>query len=344
MKPIAIHNSGGWNAKWIEYCQEHSIPYRAVNCYDSGIIDHIRDCSGLMWRFSHSAPEDILTARNVLNSAEMMGLKVYPNFHTNWHYDDKLSQKYLFEALDLPVAPSWSFFDYAKALEFARDCELPIVAKLRRGAASHNVRLLKTRSQIRRYVMRMFGRGFSPTPAPLVDVKTKFKVAASGGGLKGVLQRMKKAPNFFRMVMKGRKFFGNENGYAYFQKFIPGNTCDYRIKIVGDVAWGFRRMVRENDFRASGGGMLDFDHKKIPEGMIHLAFNSADKLKMQSVAFDFVADEGKNFMIVEISYAFGIDQGESDGYWDRGLQRHNGEFDPVVLIARSFLKELAVSS
>ena len=341
LRLIAIHNSGDWNAKWIEYCQERSIPYKALNCYDSGIIDQIRDCSGLMWRFMHSVPEDILAARNVLNAAEAMGLKVYPNSRTNWHYDDKLSQKYLFEALELSAAPSWAFFDFGKAMGFARDCALPIVAKLRCGACSYNVRLLEDRRHVYSYVRRMFSKGFSPAPAPLADVKTKFKVAVVQGGSKGVLRRLKKAPNFFRVAMKGRKLFGNEKGYAYFQKFVPGNTCDYRIKVVGDVAWGFRRMVRENDFRASGGGMLDFDHEKIPEGMIRLAFDSADKLKMQSVAFDFVTDENENYLMVEVSYAFAVDAGESDGYWDRQLQYHDEEFEPTSLIIETFLKEIA---
>ncbi len=340
MKPIAIHNGIGWNVKWIEYCRSRNIPFKAVCCYDSDIIEQIRDCSALMWHFYHTNPIDILMARNVLNAAEMMGLKVYPDFYENWHFDDKLSQKYLLEALNLPAAPSWAFFDEKEALEFGEHCTLPIVAKLRHGAGSYNVRLLKTRSDIRRYIKRMFGRGFSPAPAPLADVKTKLKVAAAKGGLAGIVRRLKKAPNFFRVVHYAKKYFGNEKGYVYFQKYIPGNLCDYRIKVVGDIAWGLRRMVRDNDFRASGGGMLDCDYKKIPADMIRMAFNAADKLRMQSIAFDIVLENNEIPWIVEISYAFGLDADQCNGYWDRNIKRHNSVFDPTAFIIETFLKKL----
>lgn len=341
MKKIAIHGVVGWSAKWIGYCQEHDIPYKVVCCYDSNILDQIRDCSGLMWLFHHARPEDILMARNVLNAAELMGLKVYPNFYTNWHFDDKLSQKYLFEALKLPAAPAWAFFDRDKALEFAQTGELPIVAKLRRGAGSYNVRLLKTRSQIHKYVKRMFGKGFSPAPAPLADAKTKFKVAMGKGGLKGVFQRLKKAPRFFRVVMKGRKFFGNEKGYVYFQKFIPDNPCDLRISVVGNRAWGFHRVARENDFRASGSGVIDYDISKVPPEIVRQSFDAAEKLQMQSVCFDWLHDAEGNYCFTEVSYGF-VDVAvyNCDGFWDRKMNWHEKHMYPSVAIIEDFSNSL----
>jgi glutathione synthase/RimK-type ligase-like ATP-grasp enzyme len=341
MKCIAIHNGLGWNVKWIEYCKENNIPYKAVNCFDSDIINQIRECSGLMWQFAQTRPSDILVARNVLNAAELMGLKVYPNFHTNWHYDDKLSQKYLFESLNLPAAPSWAFFNEEEALNFSQNCEVPIVAKLRRGAGSYNVKLLKTRGQIRKYIKRMFGQGYSPAPAPLADVKTKFKVAIKKGGIHGVLNRLKKAPNFFKVMLNARKYFGNEKGYVYFQKFIPGNTCDLRITVVGNRAWGFHRIVRENDFRASGSGMIDYDVAAIPLEIVRKSFDISRKFKMQSICFDWVHDAEGNYYFVEISYAF-VDEAvyNCEGFWDDQLNWHKKHYYPTYGIMEDFLASL----
>ena len=337
MKTIAIHDGIGWNARWISYCREHDIPHKVVCGYDTDILDQIRDCWGLMWLFSHNRPQDILTARIVLNAAELMGLRVYPNFHTNWHFDDKLSQKYLFEALNLPVSPAWAFFDRNKALQFAKTCELPIVAKLRRGAGSYNVRLLRTRRQIHRYVKHMFGKGYSPAPAPLADAKTKFTVAMGKGGIKAVFQRLKKAPRFFRVVMKGRKFFGYEKGYAYFQKFIADNTCDLRITVVGNRAWGFHRIARKNDFRASGSGLIDYDVSKIPPEIVRQSFDAAEKLKMQSVCFDWIHDAQGNYCFVEVSYTF-VDScvHDCDGFWDRKMNWHEEHVYPSIAVLEDF--------
>ena len=89
--------------------------------------------------------------------------------------------------------------------------------------------------------------------------------------------------------------------------------------------------------------MLDLDYKKIPEQMVRMAFEIAAKLKMQSVAFDFVLDKNQAPVIVEISYGFGIDIGETNGYWDRNLQRHNIEFSAIDIIIESFIKELSLT-
>lgn len=337
MKPVAIHNGNSWNAKWVEYFNGKNLPHKVVCCYDSDILEQIRDCAGIMWHFNHLFPEDILMARNVLNAAERMGLKVCPDFHTNWHFDDKLAQKYLFEALDLPAAKAWAFFDKNKALAFAKTCELPIVAKLRRGAGSYNVRLLKTHAQVKKYVEKMFHHGFSPAPAPLADAKTKFRVAARGGGFYGVCQRLKKAPQFFKVVGKNRKFSCNEKGYVYFQRFIQNNDFDIRVSVVGNRAWAFRRLTRENDFRASGSGVLDYDLKKIPLKIIKLSFEAARKLKMQSICFDWVRASAEKYYFVEISYGF-VDECvyNCEGFWDSELRWHAGHFYPSVEIAKDF--------
>jgi glutathione synthase/RimK-type ligase-like ATP-grasp enzyme len=338
MKPIAIHEGeSSWNSRWIAFCRDNAISHKLVDCYASDIISRIRGCSGLMWHFSHTDPTGILMARHVLNSAEAMGLKVFPDFETNWHFDDKLAQKYLFEALELPTPAAWAFFDKAKALQFVEACELPIVAKLRRGAGSYNVRLLRTRGQARSYVRRMFGRGYQPIPAPLADARNKFIVAATSGGIHGVLKRLMKAPRFFREVLHGRKYFGNEKGYVLFQEFIPGNTCDIRVSVIGNRAWAFRRAVRAGDFRASGSGVIDYDVSGIPQDLIRRSFAAAESLKTQSVCYDWVqrADE---FCFVEISYGF-MDEAvyACRGHWDRDMSWHEGHMYPSIAIIEDFI-------
>ena len=243
---IAIHNGGGWNVKWIQYCHDRNIPHKVVNAYDSDILEQIRDCHIFMWHFHHSLPQDILMARNVLNAAEKMGLKVFPDHKTNWHFDDKLSQKYLFEALGLPAAPSWAFYDRESALEFVRTCQLPVVAKLRRGAGSHNVRLLKTRAEATKYVKRMFGRGYNPSMRLTTDIRRKVRTSAVYG-LRGILQRLKNVPRYAKIVGLSNKYFSNEKAYVYFQHFMPGNKTDLRISVIVGKAWAFRRLVRKNE-------------------------------------------------------------------------------------------------
>lgn len=340
-KVVALHNKGPWNCRWIAYCEENKIPHKVVNCYSTDIIDQIKDCAGLMWSFNQANPHDILMARNVLNAAELMGLKVFPDYYTNWHFDDKLSQKYLFEALSLPVVPAWAFFERDKALEFIETCEMPIVAKLRHGAGSYNVRLLKNRSDARTYINRMFGNGYSPAPAMFADAVNKFRVAVDKGGIKSVISRAKKAPNFIRESTYGRKYFGHEKGYVYLQKFIPGNKFDVRVTVIGNRAWIFKRMVRKGDFRASGSGMFDFNTSDLPSALIVRSINIAGILHMQSCSFDWIRDRWGNWFFVEISMGT-VDEVTycCNGYWDRELYWHEGHFYPSIEILKDFIENL----
>lgn len=130
-----------------------------------------------------------------------------------------------------------------------------------------------------------------------------------------------------------------EKGYVYFQEFIPNNKFDTRIVVVGSRAAAARRMVRKNDFRASGNGNFCYDNINLKA--VEIAFNIAEKLKLQSVAFDFVEDEHSNPSIIEISYGFGTSGIiKVLGYWDSTLKWHNEEFKPQECIIECLIKSL----
>src|SRR5690606_35544697 len=105
MGKLALHNGGSWNSLWRAYCQNNSIPYLEFNFYDHDILQKLKkaEVSHLMWHFNHAYPSDLLMARNVLFSAKNLGIKVFPDFNTCWHFDDKISQKYLLESVCAPL-------------------------------------------------------------------------------------------------------------------------------------------------------------------------------------------------------------------------------------------------
>ena len=331
---VAIHNGAGWNVEWINYVRLNNIPHIIVDCYASNIMHTLleNNITHLMWHFSHNLPIDIFMARNVLTSAEHSGIKVFPSSTSAWHFDDKVSQKYLLESIKAPLVPSYVFYEMKTALDWASKTDYPKVAKLRRGAGSYNVRLIKSHADAVRYIKQMFGPGLNPSPGYLADAKTKIKVA---GGLSGIIKRLKKAPRFFQMVRRSRKGFPKERGYVYFQDFIPNNECDYRVIVVNHKAFGLKRKVREGDFRASGGGM--FDYSDIDESVINIAKVTASHLDMSSVAFDFVLMDGRP-LIVEISYGFGTEgAGQVNTYWDSNNTKISGKVNAPLEIIEGFL-------
>jgi len=131
--------------------------------------------------------------------------------------------------------------------------------------------------------------------------------------------------------------YPREKGNVYFQEFIPNNNCDTRIVVVGGKAAAERRMVRENDFRASGSGKFSYDNINIET--IKIALDVAKRLKLQSVAFDFVEDENNNPLIIEMSYGFGTSGiMNAPCYWDSSLKWNEGKFNPQEWMVEELIK------
>ena len=338
---LAIHNGKdkqvSWNTRWIDYCEKNSIPYIGVDCYSYDIIETLRKegVTHLMWAFSLALPKDHIMAKSVLNAANKMGIKTFPNFDSSWHFEDKIAQKYILEAIEAPVVKSWTFYDESKALDFVETAIFPIVAKLRKGAGSKNVVLLHNSKEAKHYTNKMFsGGGVNPSQSVGYIANQKAKVIASKKitnlSIPDVVKKLKTHLN-------RRRLFQKEVGYVYFQEFLPNNLNDLRIAVVGERIWGFYRGVRKNDFRASGSGIIDYE-TPIPLDMVKKSYEITRRLGTQSLCFDYVKAPDGTYKIVEICYGY-VSEAiyKCKGYWDSDLIFHEGHYMPDECVLIDFI-------
>ncbi len=336
---IAIHHRGGsFSDRWIKYCENNNIEYKIVNCFDSNIIEQISDCDGFMWHWAQWDSKAILFAKPLIMSLEKAGKNVYPNSKTSWHFDDKVGQKYLFEALKIKTVPTWIFYDKKRALEFVKNTSFPKVFKLRGGSSSENVKLVKSPKKAKQLIKIAFGKGFeiSDTWNVFNDWVLKFERNKS---IKNFIHILK---GLYRLLYKkhDERLRTRDKGYVYFQEFIPGNKYDVRLVVIGDYCFGLRRFCRKNDFRASGSGLCAYEPELFDKTMIKTAFDISRKLDIQSVALDFLHDVHDN-VITEISYCFTIHPLDNClGYWDTDLQWHKGNFNLQEIIIKNFIKSI----
>jgi glutathione synthase/RimK-type ligase-like ATP-grasp enzyme len=322
---IGIHDSRGFfSDRWIRYCEDKGISYKLVDCYGTDIIKQLDDCDALMWHFNHKGPKESKFAKQLLFALQASGKTVFPDYNTMWHFDDKVAQKYLLEGTQAPMPASHVFYSSREAMVWAKHTTYPKVFKLRNGAGSDNVRLVRNKADAISLINKAFGKGFRQYDA-WRNLKERIRKFGTGKTtmrdvLKGVV-RLVYTTDYDRVT-------GREVGYIYFQDFIPGNDSDVRVIIIGDKAFAIKRMVRENDFRASGSGTILYDKGLFDEETIRLSFEVSYKLKAQCMAYDFVYLDGKP-MIVEISYGFSM-SGYDDcpGYWDKELNWIEGKFNP----------------
>jgi len=276
-----------------------------------------------MWHFHHALPADILFARQLLYSVQLSGKIVFPDHATMWHFDDKIGQKYLLESILAPLAESNVFYSKLDALRWVNEANYPKVFKLRGGASSHNVKLVKSRKDAVQLVNQAFGKGFKQF-SPYVDLKESIRKRKLGEStIFNIFTRLLRI--FFNSEIQ--KFSHREKGYVYFQEFIADNDSDIRLVVVDGKAFGEKRFVRKNDFRASGSHMRSYDKEIITEETLKIAFEVARRLKLQCSAFDFVYENGKP-VIVELSYGTTPTAYKPcPGFWDENFVFHEGEFN-----------------
>ncbi|HON17716.1 MAG TPA: hypothetical protein PK990_00940 [Salinivirgaceae bacterium] len=333
MKIGIHHNKGSYSEGWVDYCEKQKIPYKIVNAYSNDIIKQLEDCDAFMWHFHHFNPKDVLFAKQLLFSLEQSGKKVYPNWMSNWCFDDKLGQKYLLEALKLPLVPTYAFFTRQEALNWANSYHFPAVFKLRVGAGGSNVRLVRTKKDAVRLINKAFGRGFRQLD-PIRSFKEQLRKYSQK---KNSLLEVLKPLTHIIIPYKIERAKGREKGYVYFQDFIPNCEYDLRLQFIGDRCYAMKRFVRKNDFRASGAGNIDYDGSKIPIKAIEIGFKIANSLKMQTLAIDLIPFN-ETYLIAEIGYAFRVDEGECDyGYYDKNLVWHPGSINPYAWMVEDLL-------
>lgn len=317
--PSAPHS---FTARFIEACEARGILWKPVDCYRSDIMEQIADCDALLWHWYHTDPRAILCAHQVLAAAEAAGKVVFPDTRTGWHFDDKVGQKYLLEAIGAPLAHAEVFYDRASAEAWIAQARFPQVAKLRGGSGSVNVRLITSAAEARRYVRQAFGRGFPPVDRTWL-FKERLRVLARDRTLKAA---QGVARGLARLVVPTalERVRGNEKGYVYFQAFVPDNAVDTRVVAIGDKAIALVRGVRPGDFRASGSGDLRYDVEAVDVRCVRIAFDVLAATQAQCLAFDFVFDQGEP-KLLEISYGFSAASYDAcPGYWDRDLGWHPG--------------------
>lgn len=334
MKIAIHHNPHSFSERWIKYCEKEKIEYKVVDAFDSNIIEQLKDYDIFMWHHHHAQYKDVLTAKRILFALEHSGIKVFPDFKTAWHFDDKVAQKYLLEAIDAPLVASYVFYDKKLALDWAKNTSYPKVFKLKGGAGATNVKLVKNYAQAVKLINQAFGRGFAQFDR-LGYFKERFNKFKNGkdtfiGVVKG-FARIFIVPQFAKQQPA-------EKGYIYFQEFIPKNTSDTRVIVIDDKAFAIKRKVRENDFRASGSGEIDYDFQNIDKKCLKSAFEVHKKLGSQCTAFDFIFDENGNPLIVEISYGFSVEAYDNcPGYWDNEFIWYDTNFNPQYWIIENLL-------
>ena len=342
---IGVHfrATGGFGPRWTEALQRRGFTVKSLDLLGPAPLEQVQGCSGVMWHWPHYPHEDRLAALPILRVIEEhLHIPIFPDMATCWHYDDKIAQAYLLEALDIPHPQTWVFWRKSEALAWCEKACYPIVAKLAGGAGSTNVRLIHNRAEARRHIEVSFsGTGHMVKPS-----FPKGWGARQWARLRRALARVVRAGPYVLMgrypPLPDRTYWMPQKNYALFQEFVAGNEFDTRVTVIGNRAFAYRRFNRPNDFRASGSGNFNVEPSQIDLRCVQAAFAAARKLKSQSMAFDFLfRGEAREPVIGEISYCY-VDWmvEKCPGHWDDQMNWHEGHMWPEDAHVEDFIARI----
>jgi hypothetical protein len=290
-------DSDASSPKWARLLQEAGHQVRWVDVFRPDIIDQLRGCHGFMWRWAQFRGMYRVARRLLPVIEKELGLVTYPDLNTCWHYDDKITQWYLLSAVGIPVPKTWVWYAREDARNWAHSAPYPIVLKLAGGAGSENVRLLHSFSEAEYWLDKLFSHGVYRL-AETSSRRWRFGIRRFRSAAKLILQGIPPQPP--RPPPNAGELHRN---YVLLQEFLPDNAFDTRITVIGNRAFGFRRFNRDNDFRASGSGKIDYTVSDISPDFVRLAFQVAHRLQTQSCAIDGLR-RSKQPVVGEISYTY----------------------------------------
>ncbi|MDD3534861.1 MAG: hypothetical protein PHC50_01755 [Candidatus Cloacimonetes bacterium] len=317
--------------EYIKILEFNDVNYAIIDGENPKFWDQLKSIDAFIYHVGHTSDMLQKSASFMPILQNMSSLPLFPNYNTLWHFDDKIKQHYLAEALDLPFAKTWVFWTKKTALSWADTCEYPVVLKLRGGAGSTNVIKLESPQMTKRIIKRLFSKGVADSSLP---ASWKVRFFPFKRFVRTELIKLKRT-----LIREDVSlYWQNNKNYAYFQKFLPNNDYDTRVTVIGGRAFAFRRYNRANDFRASGSGKLNYDTEVIDKRMLKIALDTSDKCGFQSMAYDFLYDN-ETPVICEISYTYAHDAiYNCPGYWDRELNWHEGHHLPQYFILKDLLR------
>jgi len=323
-----------YSEKWLAKLHELNVNTKVVDILSPDIINQLDGCNGLMWRFNELTYQKRLARSALISIEKYLYLKVFPDWNTAWHYDEKIYQHFIYKSLNIPTPRTFLFWSREEALNWLVNTkEYPLVMKFSSGASSKGVVKINSFQEAKKWVNKMF---FWGVKSYLLNETLKGKTLIYGSWLKNIVKELSGSAN----NLSGLSQIHNKDfGYIYFQEFIPDNSFDTRITIIGNRAFGFRRINRKGDFRASGSGKIDWDIKKIDPKCIKMAFDVSRRLKFQSMSYDFLC-KNSSPVVSEMSYTFADWAVQKcPGFWDNDFNWHSGHLWPEEAQVIDFINQ-----
>jgi glutathione synthase/RimK-type ligase-like ATP-grasp enzyme len=165
-----------WHLHWpyIAACRELDVDYKLLDVTRSDWLEVVEnaDCDGYLARPSVQcgAWKQMYDERLRILAAQAARPMV-PDFEALWMWESKRRMHYWLKVNGIAHPKTWVFYDQREALDFARNCDLPIVYKSDMGSGASGVLIFHSRRGLAGHIKRCFRKGFSTYRRPKQDIE-----------------------------------------------------------------------------------------------------------------------------------------------------------------------------
>jgi hypothetical protein len=287
---------------WIKSCEKYRerIKYRIVQLTADNWLEEIKKedfdimlakPGGFTNKFKQLYDERLSL---LVNYSEF---KVFPSLDEVLIYENKRFLSYWLQINRIPHPETFVFYSFTNALDFIKESEFPIVAKLNIGASGSGVKILKERLDGKKYISRIFGKGIIPRTGPKLK---KGKLAAR------IIRKLLRPDELRERISTYRSIISDPQiGFCIFQKYIP-HEFEWRVVRIGKSFYAHKKVVI--DEKASGSLMKEYSYP--PSSLMSFVRDITDKFGFYSQAIDLFEIGKDEYLVNEMQCIFG----QSDPY------------------------------
>jgi glutathione synthase/RimK-type ligase-like ATP-grasp enzyme len=163
-----------WHMHWqyIAACRELDVSYKLLDISGPDWLDIVDNsgCDAFLARPSvQSSIWKQMYDERLRILASCRDYLIFPEVESLWLWESKRRMHDWLAAKDIPHPRTWVFYSLQSALEFAAECELPIVFKSDMGSGASGVIIFRRRHLLKKHIVRCFRKGFTTYRRPAMD-------------------------------------------------------------------------------------------------------------------------------------------------------------------------------
>lgn len=226
---------------------------------------------------------------------KVVGKLIYPSFEEMFIYENKKLLSYWLKANNIPHPKTDIFYNKDQAMNFARKCSLPIVAKTSIGSSGSGVEIIRNRNALYSYINRAFSKK---------GIRRQWGVNLRKDDLSkrgaAVLSDFR---SFYNKIK--RRFIAAKSDphrwYVIFQEFIK---CDFEWRAVkiGESYFAHKKLKTTGD-KFSGTALAGWDGPS--KELLNFVKYVCDKRGFYSQAVDIFEPAKGIFLVNELQCFFG---------------------------------------